>query len=296
MKWLNYHHLLYFREIAKEGSISKASEKLLVGQPALSTQLKQLEEALGVLLFERKNRSLNLTEAGKTALEYADEIFNKGEEFLSVFDSKNFRPRAKYSLGAIAGLPKALVGQIIRSIKAMESECFVSTFEGENDHLLERLLGHDLDLALTNDPGKPDLDVYRKRMGSSKVSIYGAKKFLKLRDDFPNSLNNAPIILQTMHSKLRYDTEQAFANRGLKLDMVVECQDSAVKTNLAIDGLGLVFLPEFAASTECAEEKLYKIGNLSEIEEEYWLLSAKKLIDNPITQDLLENATLESIE
>ena len=44
MKWLNYHHLIYFKEIANEGRISKASEKLLIGQPALSAQLKQLEE------------------------------------------------------------------------------------------------------------------------------------------------------------------------------------------------------------------------------------------------------------
>ena len=49
MKWLNYHHLIYFREIAKEGSISKASEKLLIGQPALSAQLKQLEEELQII-------------------------------------------------------------------------------------------------------------------------------------------------------------------------------------------------------------------------------------------------------
>ena len=82
IKWLNYHHLLYFRTIATEGSISRASEKLSVGQSALSSQLKQLEESIGQQLFQRKGRSLELTEAGKVALEYAEEIFQKGEEFV----------------------------------------------------------------------------------------------------------------------------------------------------------------------------------------------------------------------
>ena len=89
IKWLNYHHLLYFRTIATEGSISRASEKLSVGQSALSSQLKQLEESIGQQLFQRKGRSLELTEAGKVALEYAEEIFQKGEEFVQIFNNKS---------------------------------------------------------------------------------------------------------------------------------------------------------------------------------------------------------------
>ena len=87
-KWLNYHHLYYFKVIATTGSIAKASEILLVGQPALSSQLKQLETALGQKLFERRNKGLHLTEAGRVALEYAETIFKKEKSFSKFLTSK----------------------------------------------------------------------------------------------------------------------------------------------------------------------------------------------------------------
>ncbi|MEX1099787.1 MAG: LysR family transcriptional regulator, partial [Bacteriovoracaceae bacterium] len=248
MKWLNYHHLLYFREIAKEGSIAKASAKLLVGQPALSYQLKQLEESLGVLLFERKNRALVLTEAGTIALEYAEEIFNKGEEFLQAFNSKTFLEKSRYRLGALAGLPKTLVVKVLEEVKRLEPRCFVSTYEAESDELTEKLLKHELDLVITNDPGRPVSDVYRKLAGSAPVSVYGSKKFEALQENFPDSLNEAPFILQTMHSKLRFDIEQVFMSNKIKYDLVAECQDSSVKKMLAQNHQGLIFMPEFAGA------------------------------------------------
>ncbi|MCT4641008.1 MAG: LysR family transcriptional regulator [Bacteriovoracaceae bacterium] len=74
MKWLNYHHLIYFKEIATQGSISAASKLLNVGQPALSSQLKQFENFLGIDLFVRKGRRLVLTDAGRIILDYALKI------------------------------------------------------------------------------------------------------------------------------------------------------------------------------------------------------------------------------
>jgi len=82
MNWLNYHHLLYFWTVAREGTIARAAEKLHLGQPAISTQLKQLETALGVKLFQKSGRTLELTEMGRTVYRYADEIFSLGGELL----------------------------------------------------------------------------------------------------------------------------------------------------------------------------------------------------------------------
>ncbi|HXL25755.1 MAG TPA: LysR family transcriptional regulator [Chthoniobacterales bacterium] len=80
---LDYHHLLYFWAIAKEGSLRLASEVLHVSQPSISAQLKQLEESLGTPLFTRTTRSLILTDTGQTVLEYAEEIFSLGRELLT---------------------------------------------------------------------------------------------------------------------------------------------------------------------------------------------------------------------
>ena len=79
---LNYHHLLYFWAVAKEGSLRRASEVLHVSQPSISSQLKQLEESLGAPLFTRTTRRLILTDTGQTVLEYAEEIFSLGRELL----------------------------------------------------------------------------------------------------------------------------------------------------------------------------------------------------------------------
>ena len=285
MKWLNYHHLFYFRVIAKEGSIAKASEKLLVGQPALSTQLKQLEESLGAILFEREHRGLKLTAAGRCALEYADEIFEKGEEFLQNFEAGVFCPKGRYRLGAIAGLPKDIVCNVIKALREQRADRFVSTLEGENEDLAQRLLRHELELVITNDPGKPELNIKRKKIGKKEIYVFGHPRFLDYAKDFPRSLHGAPFILQTMHSKLRYDIDQWFLSLGLEYDLVVECQDSAVKESLARMGEGLVFLP---SSNDVAESSgLVEIGKTEKLYEDYWFLASHKS-HNPETENLFQ--------
>ena len=84
MAWLNYHHLYYFWTIAREGTIARAAKKLGLGQPTLSAQLKTLEDSLGRTLFDRTKGRLALSDSGRIALEYADEIFRLGEEMMEV--------------------------------------------------------------------------------------------------------------------------------------------------------------------------------------------------------------------
>ena len=82
---LNYHHLAYFQAVARAGGVAAASRRLGVGSPAISAQVRALERALGVRLFERVGRRLELTEEGRLALVYADEIFAAGVELLDAF-------------------------------------------------------------------------------------------------------------------------------------------------------------------------------------------------------------------
>jgi len=75
MEWLNYHHLLYFWMVAREGSIARASRQLRLAQPTISGQLRALEESLGEKLFAKSGRNLALTEVGQVVYRYAEEIF-----------------------------------------------------------------------------------------------------------------------------------------------------------------------------------------------------------------------------
>lgn len=293
IKWLNYHHLLYFRVIAKEGSIARASEVLLVGQSALSTQLKQLEESLGQKLFERKNKSLVITEAGKVALEYAEEIFKKGEEFIQVFNEQSLSTKSHYQIGVVASAPKVIACELLEQAQKYGDDCFITLAENTPEELIEKINKHEIDLALTNNLsviGKEDIRV--KLVGSSYISVYGAKKYAKFKDGFPESLEGAPLILPTKHSKLRYDIEHTFHELGIHYDLIAEVQDSSVKKLMGEHGKGLIFLPEFAAKPLVKEGKLYKIGRLPQIKEEYWIMTKKRTLSSPITEKILDNFTL----
>jgi LysR family transcriptional activator of nhaA len=138
MKWINYHHLIYFKVIADEGSISKAAKVLNIGQPALSTQLKSLEEYLGVLLFERKNRTLQLTESGRVTLEYASQISSLGQELLQVIDNKTFdQQMLRLSVGALDSIPKHLISDIV-DFAHKKTGCFLSIYEDSSELLTQQ--------------------------------------------------------------------------------------------------------------------------------------------------------------
>jgi LysR family transcriptional activator of nhaA len=290
IKWLNYHHLLYFRIIATEGSIARASERLMVGQPALSSQLKQLEESLGQKLFERKNRSLVITEAGKVALEYADEIFKKGEEFVQIFNEKTLSSKTHYRIGVVDSAPKILACDIAEKAQGYVDDCTVSLVEGTTEELVEQLNQHTLDIVVTNTlsvVGKEE--IFSHRVGKQKVAVYGAQQFEDLTNGFPKSLDGKPFILPTKHSKLRYDIEHRFQQLKIQYDLIAEVQDSSVKKLMGEHGRGMIVLPEFAAQQLVNEKKLYKIGRLTDVNEEYWLLSRKRTIKTPITDALIKD-------
>ena len=287
LKFLNYHHLLYFKEIANHGSMANASKALLIGQSTLSTQLKQLEDSLGQNLFERKNKKLILTEAGRVALEYADEIFKKGEEFLQVFNEQSITSRTVYRIGVVASAPKTFACNLMKLAKTYDKETIISMQEDNPNNLIEKIRNHKLDIALTNTINIHEQDdLLIKSVGAAQVSFYGAAEFKYLAKDFPKSLNKCPMILPTMHSKLRYDLEHAFRELGIKYQLAAEVQDSSVKKTLGIQGIGIIAISDFAADPLISEKKLFKIGEISKLKEEYFLISKKRKIKSPLTEEI----------
>ncbi len=290
MKWLNYHHLIYFREIANEGSISKASEKLLIGQPALSAQLKQLEDQLEIELFERKNRKLILTDAGKVALKYANEIGQLGQELLQVIADKSYSNKMPFKLGALDSVPKQIVWEIAQKARGY-GDCFVSIVEGDQEELTTELLSRNIDCFISNYSGdiSKDKNMNSKSFVKAPVSIYGSKQFLACKNNFPKSLNGMPMILPTHHSKLRHDLDYFFDSKKIKILSELETQDTALMKIFAAQGAGLAALPDVAALDQVQNGTLYKIGTLPNIKEEYWIISSKRTIDNPIASKLMKS-------
>lgn len=291
MKWLNYHHLIYFMEIANVGSISKASEKLLIGQPALSAQLKQLEDQLEIPLFERKNRKLILTDAGKVVLKYANEIGHLGQELLQVIAEKSYsNSKTIFRLGALDSVPKQIVWEIAQKARSY-GDCFVSIVEGDQEELTTELLSRNIDCFISNYSGdiSKDKNMNSKSFVKASVSIYGSKEFLHCKNNFPKSLNNQPMILPTHHSKLRHDLDYFLDSKKIKIISELETQDTALMKIFAAQGAGLAALPDIAAQDQVHNSTLFKIGTLPNIKEEYWIIGSKRTIDNPIASKLMKS-------
>ena len=296
MKWLNYHHLFYFRTIAKAGGIAKAADKLRLGQPTLSTQLKQLEDALGRSLFERKNRSLVLTEAGKIALDYAENIFRTGDELLQVLEDGAVSGRTDVKIGALDSVPKRLLSNLVRAA-LKEKNVTVSLLEGRGDELFRELFSHQLDLIVSNYPPS-SLEfgrIYSRSLAKVPVAVFASAEFIGLKKKFPESLNGQPFILPTAHSKLRHDLDHYFKINGLRIIPIVETQDTSLQKLLGIDGLGLIPLPEFTAKDLVGEKKLVKLGTLQDVKEEFWLISAARKIENPVAARLMKSFQLDHL-
>ncbi|MCB9061901.1 MAG: LysR family transcriptional regulator [Halobacteriovoraceae bacterium] len=295
MKWINYHHLIYFKEIAAKGSISKASQSLKVGQPALSSQLKNLEEYLGVQLFERKKRKLHLTEAGQVALDYASKISSLGQELIEVIDDKSFTKELHLSVGALDSIPKHLICDIV-DFAHKKTNSFLSIYEDTATGLLNKLLGHKLDLVISDHEISNYLhkDIFSKCILKKPIYAYASPKFTYLDDDFPFSLNNTPCIVPTLHSKIRNEVDQYFHTQKIKPKLITETQDTAIQKILATRGEGVIFLPEFTTIDLLHDESLVKIGKLADVHVEYYLIYGKRMIENPAIR-LILNQDFETL-
>src|SRR2546428_560945 len=113
MEWLNYHHLRYFWAAAREGSVTRASEKLHVSQPAVTAQIRGLEHALGETLLTRSGRHLALTEAGRVVYGYAEEIFSLGGELMDTVKWRGRGRPIRLVVGVADVLPKPVVRRLL---------------------------------------------------------------------------------------------------------------------------------------------------------------------------------------
>lgn len=292
--WLNYHHLYYFFVIANEGSISAAADKLKLGQPTLSAQLKQFEETIGVPLFERHHKRLELNESGRMVQQYAAEIFRMGSEMLEVVqDGLPSRQRTHVAIGALDSVPKHVTLELARLALA-RNDCSISILEGRPGELLTELQSHKIDLIASN--FEPSLlegkGLYSRRVGRSPVLICGSKKFQKLSRGFPKSIHQQPFVLPTGHSKLRHDFDHYLRLSGIQVDMVAETEDTALQQLMGVQGLGLVVMPMTAVDELVRSRDLFKVGEVDAVQEEVYLVSANRKFANPVASAIMKSFSL----
>lgn len=286
-QWINYHHLLYFKTIAEEGTVSKAAEKLRLGQPTLSAQLKQFEEALGVQLFERNHKKLILTEQGKVAFDYAKNIFKMGSEMYEVLHDRLKPLKPALHLGALDSVPKQIVLQLVKSAFKI-SQCQITLSEGKSDELLRELVAHRMDLMVTNflPAGVDSKGLFPKAITKRNVGFFAAPRFKALRKGFPKSISGEPMIFPTYDSRLRQDLEHWAHINEIELNIITESQDIAIKKLMATEGLGLIPTATHTVTGQVLRGELIEIGQIQGVHEELFLVTAQRKIENPIAAKL----------
>jgi LysR family transcriptional regulator, transcriptional activator of nhaA len=281
---LNYHHLLYFWAVAKEGSLRQASEVLHVSQPSISAQLKQLEESLGAPLFTRTTRRLILTDTGQTVLQYAEEIFSLGRELLTAIRQEPGQRPLRLHLGVADSVPKIIVRQQLTPVFKLALAVRVIAREGSLEELITQLAGHKLDVVLADEPSTSALRVktFNQRVSASDVVLCAAPLLAKrLVKDFPRSLDGAPAILPVAEMSLRRQLEHWFESRHVQPRVVAEVEDTALLTDLAAQGLGFVPVYSAVLNEIARSSRLQTIGVAKGLRMEIFAITAERRLQHP---------------
>src|SRR4051812_16372438 len=231
MEWLNYHHLLYFWTVAKEGSIARACEKLRLAQPTISGQLRQLEDALGEKLFVKRGRGLVMTEVGQVVFRYAEEIFGLGRELQDVLKGRPRGRPLRLLVGISDMLPKLVAYRILQPALEMEEPVQLVCDEDTPERLLVQLAEHRIDVVLSDAPIPPGAPAkaFNHLLGSCSTTVFAAPKLAaRYRRKFPRSLDGAPFLLPMEGAAVRRSLEQWFDAENIRPRLVGEFKDGAL--------------------------------------------------------------------
>lgn len=283
MKWLNYHHLLYFWVVAKEGSIAAASERLHLAQPTLSSQIKKLETSLGLKLFDRRGRNLALTEAGQTAYRYADEIFTLGREMSDALSGKLGDKGLRLSIGMPDVLPKLVVFHLLEPALAMDENVRLEIYEGKLDELLVDLATYRLDVVISETPLQPNANIkaFNHLLGETTLTCYGTAALArKYSRRFPKSLDGAPMLLPTQNTVMRRGIEQWLDDQSLRPVVKHEFEDSALLKVFGKTGAGLFFASSAIERDICEQYSVKALGRI-DVKERFYAISVERRVRHP---------------
>jgi LysR family transcriptional regulator, transcriptional activator of nhaA len=293
MEWINYHHLLYFWLVAREGSLARASSELRLAQSTVSKQVHQLENLLGHALFSKKGRRLVLTESGRVVFRYADEIFSLGREMLDTLRDRPVGKPKRITVGVADVVPKLVAEHVLAVVLNLEEPLRLTCREDKPERMLASLALHELDVILTDAPASPHVNVraFNHLLGSSEIAFFGSQKLAsKYRRNFPASLNGAPVLLPTENTVMRRSLEQWFESQDIRPVIVGEFEDSALLKVFGFRGVGL-----FPAASVISKEielqyHVRSIGKISGVSECLYAVTVERRIKNPAVAAICRSA------
>ncbi|HVK93898.1 MAG TPA: transcriptional activator NhaR [Noviherbaspirillum sp.] len=287
---LNYRHLYYFWVVAKEGSITRAAERLDVAIQTISAQLALLEQSVGKALLAPQGRRLALTEAGRTALGYADQIFLLGEQLQEVLTETDVGQTMRLTVGLSDSMPKLIASRLLEAALTLPQKVKLVCHEDDFESLLGDLSMHKLDVILTDRPvpSGTTLRVFSHLLGESEIMLFGVPALAeRYRPNFPLSLKGAPLLLPTRNHAIRGRYDHWFETHDVRPEVVGEFDDSALLNTFGHHGLGLFPAPSVLADDVKRDFGALPVGELTEVREQFYAISNERKIKHPAVEAIL---------
>ena len=293
MDWINYHHLLYFWVVAREGSIVRACEELQLSQPTISGQIAKFEKSLKTKLFHRIGRGLELTEEGRLLFRYADEIFTIGREMVEAMKGRPTGRPMQFTVGVADVLPKLAVYRLLEPACKLEEPMELVCHDGKLDALLADLAQFKLDVVLSDTAasGHARVRVFNHLLGSCSVAVYGTADLAqRYQPGFPRSLSSAPWLLPTVGTSLRRDLERWFDLLDIRPKVVGEFADSGLMKAFGQAGMGLFPVPMVIDTELRRQYQVESVGQIEDVRFQCFAITVERRLKHPAVVAISKSA------
>ncbi|MYM75000.1 transcriptional activator NhaR [Duganella sp. FT134W] len=293
MASLNYKHLRYFWTVARSGSIAKAAEQLHLTPQSISGQLTEFAATLGVELFRRVGRRLELTETGNRVLRHAEDIFSAGDALLEVVRDQAARQVTVFRVGVSDSVSKAVACRLVAPALSLAEPTRLVCREGRLAALLADMAVHKLDLIIADRPMPSHLSVrgYNHLLGESELGVFAAKALAgQLQGGFPECLNDAPLLLPGEDFATHARLMQWLHGHVSRLHVIGEFDDSAMLKAFGQAGAGLFFAPAAIADAISAQYGVVMVGTIPTLREQVYAITTERRISHPATQAIRQAA------
>ncbi len=282
---MNFKHLHYFWVTAKAGGIMRAGEQLNTTPQTLSGQIKLLEDWLGRSLFRKSGRQLELTEDGRLALGYADQIFTLGAELETALSQARGGQRVlDFRVGVADSVAKSVAYRLLEPALNLTEPVRMICSEGKFPDLLAQLALQRLDLVIADEPMSRRISVkaFNHPLGSTAMSFFCAPKLKGLlKGPFPQCLNDLPMLIQGASASVRQQLEGWLTRHQIHPRIVGEFDDGALMTAFGREGRGVFMAPSVLEAETVAQYGVEVIGQTAELVEEFFAVSVERRITHP---------------
>lgn len=281
---INYKQFHYFWAVAKAGSIVRASKQLHLTPQTLSGQIGLLEESLGVSLFRRVGRGIELTETGELALTYAEDIFQTGNALEETLRAGSRERHRVFKVGISDAVPKSIAYRLLAPAMTLDEPIKIICREGKLEPLLGELAIHRLDLVLADRPMPSEIDIKGRShlLSECGISFFATHALANIYGkNFPQNIANAPLLVPGEDSAIRKRLMQWLNTQRIQPHILGEFDDSALMRAFGQAGVGIFSAPSMIADEVQQQHHVVHIGETDQVLERFYAISVERRANHP---------------